>query len=314
MSLCFAPVLNVSCSKSLFNKLNNKIYILHSFNNFGSYLAGLIEGDGSIYVPKDIRNKKGSLNHASIEIIFTKFDLSLANAIKNLIGGGYLIKNQNYLRIIFKDKKSILKIIHLINGEMRTPKIEALYRLIKWSNNKWSLNIPFLSINVSSLQSNAWLSGILDADGSFYLNWLYDKSGNATSLQYYLRLSQRKTYTTHSNNYSNFIFMNNIANFVENKLTYFERIRPNFILEDGYLIRTAKILSNYIIISYLLNFPLFSHKFICVSVFSELLKLQLNKSYKNPTGLKKLNNLKLKMKSHYTLVHDNYLKSYFYKN
>ena len=40
---------------------------------------------------------------------------------------------------------------------MRTPKIEALYRLIKWSNNKWYLNIPFLSVNLSSLQSNAWL-------------------------------------------------------------------------------------------------------------------------------------------------------------
>ena len=75
--------------------------------------------------------------------------------------------------------------------------------------------------------------------------------------------------------------MNNIANFVDNKLTSYERTRPNLILENGYLVRTAKILSNYIIISYLLNFPLFSHKFICVSVFSELLKLQLNKNYKN---------------------------------
>ena len=57
------------------------------------------------------RTKKGSLNHASIEIIFTIFDLSLANAIKFLIVGCYLIQNKNYLRIIFKDKKSILKII-----------------------------------------------------------------------------------------------------------------------------------------------------------------------------------------------------------
>ena len=56
-----------------------------------------------------------------------------------------------------------------------------------------SLNIPLLGVNLTPLQDNAWLSGLIDADGSFYLNWLYDKSKLPTSLQYYLRISQRKT-------------------------------------------------------------------------------------------------------------------------
>ena len=60
-------------------------------NEFGHYLAGLIEGDGSFYIPDNIRNNKGKLNQASIEIVFTKYDLSLANEIKHQIGGGYLI-------------------------------------------------------------------------------------------------------------------------------------------------------------------------------------------------------------------------------
>jgi len=97
---------------------------------------------------------------------------------------------------------------------MRTPKIESLHRIIKWCNNKWSLKIPLLGINITPLQSNAWLSGILDADGSFYLNWLYDKSGFPTSLQYYVRISQREVYTSHSNNISNIKFMSNIATFL----------------------------------------------------------------------------------------------------
>ena len=76
-----------------------------------------------------------------------------------------------------------------------------------------SLNIPLLGVNLTPLQDNAWLSGLIDADGSFNLNWLYDKSKLPTSLQYYLRISKRKT--SHSNNLTNFIFMNNIANLVD---------------------------------------------------------------------------------------------------
>ena len=35
-------------------------------NYLGSYLAGLIEGDGSIIVPKTIRNQKGKMLYPSI--------------------------------------------------------------------------------------------------------------------------------------------------------------------------------------------------------------------------------------------------------
>ena len=52
----------------------------------------------------------------------------------------------------------------------------------------------FFSINIIYLLYKliAWLSGILYVDGSFYLKRLYDKSSNATSFQYYLRLFQIK--------------------------------------------------------------------------------------------------------------------------
>ena len=77
--------------KSQSKKDKNQIITFNKINNFGSYLAGLIEGDGSFYIPDNIRNNKGKLNQASIEIVFTKYDLSLANEIKHQIGGGYLI-------------------------------------------------------------------------------------------------------------------------------------------------------------------------------------------------------------------------------
>lgn len=44
---------------------------------FGSYLAGLIEGDGTIVVPKQERFLKGKLNYPSIQIVFQIKDFPL---------------------------------------------------------------------------------------------------------------------------------------------------------------------------------------------------------------------------------------------
>ena len=266
------------------------------------------------FVPDNIRNKKGILNKANIVIVFTKYDLNLAKAIIKQIGGVYIKINDNYLPLFIKVKSSILRIINLINGKMRTPKIEALHRLIYWSNYKWSLNIPLLGINLTPLQNNAWLPGLLDADGNLYLNWLYDKSGLPTNLQYYLRISQRKIYTAHLNNLFNFIIMKNLANLVNVNLRSYECKKTNSNLEQGNLIRTAKNLSNYIIIIYLINLPLFIHKYVCIPVFIDLYRLQVSKEYKNLDTIKKLKELKSKMKIHSILNPNKYIEFHFYQN
>jgi hypothetical protein len=38
--------------------------------NLVHYLAGLIEGDGAIIVPSNIRSPKGKLNYPSIQVVF----------------------------------------------------------------------------------------------------------------------------------------------------------------------------------------------------------------------------------------------------
>lgn len=64
--------------------------------------------------------------------------------------------------------ETLLKLVLLINGYMRTPKIEALHRLITWLNLKHNTNIPLLTIDMSPLKESSWLSVMLEADGSFY--------------------------------------------------------------------------------------------------------------------------------------------------
>ena len=121
--------------KNILNKIYFSLfYLYYSCSNklLGHYLAGLIEGDGSIIVPKTIKNHKGKLLYPVIKITFVKKDELIAKKIKEVLNGGTLVypKNSQYLDLLFQDLNSIQKIAVLLNGKMRTPKIEALYRLI----------------------------------------------------------------------------------------------------------------------------------------------------------------------------------------
>lgn len=64
-----------------------------------------------------------------------------------------------------KKTDSLLQLINLINGYFRTPKIEALHIIITWFNatRSPSDSISLLGLDNSSLSSNSWLSGLLDA-------------------------------------------------------------------------------------------------------------------------------------------------------
>ena len=82
----------------------------------------------------------------------------------------------------------------MLNGNIKRPKVEALHQIIKWYNLNYNSKLKALGLDLSPIQNNNWLSGYIDADGSFYLNWLYDKKNLPTSLQYYMRLSQKQSY------------------------------------------------------------------------------------------------------------------------
>jgi hypothetical protein len=116
-------------------KLSNK--------EIGPYLAGLIEGDGTIVVDsspseegkhlnldKDCRKK--SKFSPKIIIVFKKDDLPLANYLRDLTKSGFvLIKpERGYVLWQIQDIVGIFTIISIINGYMRTPKIESIHRAI----------------------------------------------------------------------------------------------------------------------------------------------------------------------------------------
>lgn len=116
---------------------NSDVFITDSKKEslLGSYLAGLIEGDGTFAVHNF--NSKSKKYNPKIIIVFKKTDLPLANYLQNITGAGKILNkvSKGYILWQIQDIVSIFKIVNIINGYMRTPKIRVLNQLIEWLNN-----------------------------------------------------------------------------------------------------------------------------------------------------------------------------------
>jgi hypothetical protein len=104
--------------------LDPRVYKNKNENKLDYYLAGLIEGDGYI----SINNK----NKVLLGITFNIKDKPLAEKLLKYIGKGFIVKRKtNSIELRFITVKSLDKLINLINGKMRTPKIDQLAKLIE---------------------------------------------------------------------------------------------------------------------------------------------------------------------------------------
>ena len=160
------PDLNLE--KKIFKSYYKTLSLNSKANNnplFCSYLAGLIEGDGTIIVPKKERSDKGKLYYPSIQIVFDARDLPLGVIIQKELGFGSLSKTKgsNAYRLNFYSYESVIILVEMINGYMRTVKINNLYKLIEFLNIKYNLNILKKPKDISPIDSNSWLSGFIDA-------------------------------------------------------------------------------------------------------------------------------------------------------
>jgi hypothetical protein len=101
--------------------------------------------------------------------LFNKNDKPLPEKLSIVLKVGRLIdkSKQGHVLLQILAKDEVLKIIHLINGKMRTPKVEALHRAVSYINKIDKINIPLLSLYFSPLNSNVLLAGISDAYPNF---------------------------------------------------------------------------------------------------------------------------------------------------
>jgi hypothetical protein len=120
---------------------------------FNEWLAGIIDGDGTLLVSKS--------GYCSCEITMDKYDEHTLMHIKNKLGGSVKSRSgSNSYRYRLHHTKGMIDLIHRINGNIRNSKrFPQLMRICD------KLNIPYIS-PIPLTIDNAWYSGFFDSDGT----------------------------------------------------------------------------------------------------------------------------------------------------
>lgn len=263
---------------------NNKDYISY-------YLAGLLEGDGHFNTPKKLCTPSpsggtGTARVAAIETVFALKDRRSAELLQSLFGGKiYDHPTKKLTRWLVQDKKSVTNIINLINGKLRTPKINSFYDIIDFLNAKGA-NIIKLPLDTSPLNSNAWLAGFIDADGHFAIKGFTPNPKSHLGIQF--QLSQRATDKSGDSLEKVMLEITEFLLVKLNKRTFSEKYHQ-------FVVSTSNRVSNKILIEYLNTYPLLSSKHLDFKDWETANNIYINKLHKDPIQYEKIRKLKANM-------------------
>ena len=261
--------INIQTFKTL-GSLNDKnsLNLLWLRYKIGPYLAGLIEADGSFAVHD--KNSKAKKYAPKILIVFNLNDNPLAEKLVSITQVGNIYKRENQGCVIWniQNNDHVIKIINIINGYMRTPKIEALHRAIAWYNDNKNMDIKPLNLDLSPINSNSWLAGFTDGDGNFSIT-LTDrkKKGRITSkrVQAFFRIELRQNYHREVSIYqagiSYFEVLDKIARYLNVNLYSRSREQKEKIF-FSYMIISYNLESHLKAIEYFDRYPLYSSKYL----------------------------------------------------
>lgn len=264
-------------------KNNNKII-------FNTYLAGLFEGDGHIWLPnKNIKKK----HNPRFCITFGLKNEPLAKKLLEIIGYGFIRykPKDNACVLVVSPVKGLKKIIAWINGELRTPKIIQLHNLIDWINKNHSSDIVKLSLKKGNLNKDSWLAGFIDADGSFSIQHTkLENKAKKRKISCRLRIEQRMYEPISKKSY--FDVLTEIAQFLNCNLNTRKQISTG---NEYFILAASSRKSLFIILTYFKSFPLYSSKYLDYKDWEKASVLILDKNHLTEQGIHRIDFLKNNM-------------------
>ncbi|BCR34217.1 intron-encoded LAGLIDADG endonuclease family protein (mitochondrion) [Aspergillus udagawae] len=272
-------------------------------NKFKGYLAGLFEGNGHISIKKSSKKKKK--HNPEFYITFNVKNRPLAEKLRDLIEWGdlrYELKNDACVLVV-SSVIGLKKVVELLNGELRTPKIHLLYNLIDWLNKNHKANIIKLPLKNSSLSKDSWLSGFIDSNGSFSIQHTKLENGaKKRKISCRLRIEERILDPITKNSYLK--VLTDISKFLNcSLLTRKQKSTGN----EYYILTVSSIMSLNLIVNYLEEYPLFSSKYLDYKDWKEIVLLIFENKHYTEQGISKTELVRNKMNRKRTLLNWDHL-------
>jgi len=235
-------------------------------NDFGHYLAGLIDGDGHLS------------KTPQIIIVFNSRDASLAYFIKSRIGFGnvYKVKQKKAIILVIAKLVGIATVLKLVSGKIRSQiKINQINNniLIHPYFNEFQ---PFSSSLLGL--DNYWISGFSDADASFQIKFISRKDQNdKKEVRLNFQIDQKN---------NDLLLL--IKDYFGGNIGYRKT-------QDTYYYGSTSFGSAKRVIKYFDNFHLLSYKHINYLKWRKAYIIIQNKEHLNDLGIEKILNIKNSM-------------------
>jgi hypothetical protein len=236
-----------------------------SDNDFGHYLAGLIDGDG--HFSKALQ----------LVIAFNELDASLAYFIKEKLGYGniYKVKNKKAIILVISNRTGLLKVLNLINGKIRSKnKLNQINNILA---NSYFNSITEFSLNSNADLKNYWLSGFSDADASFQIKLINRNNQERTEVRLNFQIDQKK---------EDLLIL--IKNFFGGNIGYRKS-------QDTYYYGSTSFGSAKKVINYFDQYHLLSSKHVNYLKWRKAYIIIQDKNHLTDSGLNKIIKLKLSM-------------------
>lgn len=135
--------------------------------DFVQWFVGFSEGDGSFVV---------ATTRKSLSFVITQSteDIQILYLIQKTLNIGKVIQQgPTTSRFVVQDRRGLELIISLLNGRIVFPSRQQQFeRFVSAYNQKYKTNIQYIQNQPIPSSTNAWLSGLIDAEGCFTCTFL----------------------------------------------------------------------------------------------------------------------------------------------
>lgn len=248
-----------------------------SDDQFGHYLAGLIDGVGYFS------------SKQQLVIVFHSLDASLAYYIKERLGYGRVKKVKAKNALVITAKIGLEKVIKLINGKIRTENVfnQITNNILNHNNYTEISKSISLNLNLSNDFNNHWLAGFSDAYGSFQIN-IVNLGGKWTEVGLNFQIARACVFLWPPMQQKQDSVWLLIKEYLGGNIGYRKS-------QDTYYYESSCIDSVKNVINYLDSFHLLSSKYINYLKWRKAYIIIQNKDHLNKNGFEKIIKLKKTM-------------------